>query len=125
MRSYALSGIPASQNGRSETVVVVRCQRPHAWPSLISANLSTYITSVNALFGKVSQMDQIDGRFLLSTLFFAGCAHRTFTVDARLFGRRIYELLKMFPRDLLSPQMKNEIPVLIMYKERSSLALTG
>lgn len=70
------------------------------------------------LVGRASETVQIGGWLLLP--YFAGCAHRTFT-----FGRRTYELLKMFPRDLLSPKKKNKTPFLIIYKGRSSLALTS
>lgn len=66
-----------------------------------------------------------DWREASTTPFFVGCSHKTLTFDVLLFGRRIYELLKMFPRDLLSPQMNNKAPFLVVYKGRSSLALTS
>ena len=81
-------------------------------------HVSSNSSNSKKLFGRASETVQIGGWLLLP--FFAGCAHRTFT-----FGRRTNELLKMFPRDLLSPKMKNKTPFLIIYKGRSSLALTS
>lgn len=86
--------------------------------SSMLCHVSSNSSNSKKLFGRASETVQIGGWLLLP--YFAGCAHRTFT-----FGRRTYELLKMFPRDLLSPKMKNKTPFLIIYKGRSSLALTS